>query len=127
MLTIPLIGSARQRRLILDGKLIALWADELRSEYEEHREIIVDMEPNISEHGGYVTQWGKPTVTRIWEEQILERLVRAALLCGQLGVLCTLIVGLLNVVAEGVELVAKKTKNLPLMRLALALSEKKGW
>jgi hypothetical protein len=49
-------------------------------------------------------------VTWIWEEQILERLERAALLCGQIGVLCTVVVGLLNVVAEAVELVAKKSR-----------------
>jgi hypothetical protein len=60
-----------------------------------------------------MTHWGKPTVTWIWEAQILERLVRTALLCGQIGVLCTLIVGLLNVVAEGIELVANKRKTCP--------------
>jgi hypothetical protein len=55
-----------------------------------------------------VIQWRKPTVTWIWKEQILERLIRAALLYGQIGVLCTVVVGLLNVVAEALELVGKK-------------------
>lgn len=46
----------------------------------------------------------------IWvlKEQILERFIRAALLCGQIGVLCAVVVGLLSVVAEALELVAKK-------------------
>ena len=43
-------------------------------------------------------------------------LERAALLCGQIGVLCTLVVGLLNVVPEAVELVAKKRRFHPLVR-----------
>jgi hypothetical protein len=50
-------------------------------------------------------------VTWMWREEIVERLVRAALLCTQVGVLCTLVVGLLNFAAEVVELVAKKRKS----------------
>jgi hypothetical protein len=53
---------------------------------------------------------GERTLTWIWiwEEQILERLLRTALLSAQIGLLCTLVVGLPNVVAEALELVAKK-------------------
>jgi len=35
MLKISLIDSPRQRRLIVEGRLIAPWAAELRSGYEE--------------------------------------------------------------------------------------------
>ena len=50
MLKISLIDSPRQRRLIVEGKLIAPWVTELRSGYEEAREIVVDMKHNISAH-----------------------------------------------------------------------------
>jgi hypothetical protein len=50
ILKISLIDSARQRRLIVEGELIAPWAAELRSGYERHREIVVDMKNNISAH-----------------------------------------------------------------------------
>jgi hypothetical protein len=80
---------------------------------EAASEPLTSSKPDFRQHfctQVHVMQWGKPTVTWIWEEQILERLERAALLCGQIGVLCTVVVGLLNVVAEAVELIAKKRR-----------------
>jgi hypothetical protein len=49
MLKISLIDGARRRRLILEGKLVAPWAVELRRAYEEAkadlrgRELVVEM------------------------------------------------------------------------------------
>jgi hypothetical protein len=59
MLKISLIDSARQRRLIVEGKLIAPWAAELRSACEEARvdllgrELVIEMKhvTTISQEG----------------------------------------------------------------------------
>jgi hypothetical protein len=59
MLKISLIDSVRQRRLIVEGKLIAPWAGELRSAYEEARadlcgrELVIEMKhiTSISQEG----------------------------------------------------------------------------
>jgi hypothetical protein len=59
MLKISLIDSARQRRLIVEGKLIAPWAAELRSACEEAtvdlhgRELLIEMKhiTTISQEG----------------------------------------------------------------------------
>ena len=59
MLKISLIDSPRQRRLVVEGKLIAPWAAELRSVYEKARadlrgrELVVEMKhiSTISQEG----------------------------------------------------------------------------
>jgi anti-anti-sigma regulatory factor len=59
MLKISIFDTPRQRRLVLEGKLIALWAAELRSAYEkaaagpDHRELVIDVRnlTAISEEG----------------------------------------------------------------------------
>ena len=49
MLKISLIDSFTQRRLVLEGRLIAPWADELRAACEsakvhlDHRELVIDL------------------------------------------------------------------------------------
>jgi len=59
MLKISLVDNARQRRVIVEGKLIAPWAAELRSVYEKARadlrgrELVVEMKhiSTISQEG----------------------------------------------------------------------------
>jgi hypothetical protein len=60
--------------------------------------------------GSDVAQWGKANLTWIWKGQILKRLVSVALLCGQIGVLCAIVVAVLNFLAEIVELLSEKRR-----------------
>ena len=91
MLRISIVERLNQRRLVLEGKLIAPWAHELRSAYEEAsadlngRELVIDVKglTAIGEDGENVlfelTKEGacfrRPGV---FTKHILKRLVRKA-------------------------------------------------
>jgi hypothetical protein len=74
MLKISLIDSARQRRLIVEGKLIAPWAAELRSACEKARadlrgrELVVEMK-----HITMITQEGENVILELMNRGIKFR------------------------------------------------------
>ena len=74
MLKVSLIDSARQRRLIVEGKLIAPWAAELRSACEKARadlrgrELVVEMK-----HITMITQEGENVILGLMNRGIKFR------------------------------------------------------
>jgi hypothetical protein len=92
MLKISLIDSARQRRLIVEGKLIAPWAAELRSACEEAkvdlhgRELVIEMKhiTTISQEGENVLLQLMTEGTRVrccgdvFTKHVLKQLARRA-------------------------------------------------
>jgi hypothetical protein len=91
MLKISLIDSARRRRLIVEGKLIAPWAAELRSAYEEARvnlharKLVIEMKhiTSISQEGENViveliNEGNKFRCRGVFTKHVLKELTRRA-------------------------------------------------
>ena len=91
MLKISLIDSARQRRLIVEGKLIAPWAAELRSTCAEARgdlhgrELVIEMKhiTTISQEGEnliieLINEGNKFRCHGVFTKQVLKELTRRA-------------------------------------------------
>jgi hypothetical protein len=91
MFRISLIDSARQRRLIVEGKLIAPWTAELRSACEEARvdlhgrELVIEMKhmTTISQEGENVileliNEGHKFRCKGVFTKHVLKGLVRRA-------------------------------------------------
>jgi hypothetical protein len=91
MLKISLIDSARQRRLIVEGKLIAPWAAELRSVCEDARvelhgrELVIEMKQitTIGQEGESViaeliNEGNKFRCRGVFTKQVLKKLTRRA-------------------------------------------------
>jgi hypothetical protein len=91
MLKISLIDSARQRRLIVEGKLIAPWAAELRGACKEARadlrgrELIIEMKhiTTISQEGENVivelmNEGNKFRCRGVFTKHVLRQLTRRA-------------------------------------------------
>ena len=74
MLKISLIDSARQRRLVVEGKLVAPWAAELRNACQEARadldgrELVVEMK-----HITMISQEGENVIVELINEGIRFR------------------------------------------------------
>ena len=74
MLKISLIDSARQRRLVVEGKLVAPWAAELRNACQEARadldgrELVVEMK-----HVTTISQEGENVILELINEGIRLR------------------------------------------------------
>src|ERR1700741_5189385 len=91
MLKISLIDSAKQRRLIVEGKLIAPWAAELRNVCAEARvnlhgrELVIEMKhiTTISQEGENVileliNEGNKFRCKGVFTKQVLKELTRRA-------------------------------------------------
>jgi len=74
MLKISLIDNARQRRLVVEGKLVAPWATELKSACEKARtdlrgrELVVEMQ-----HISSISQEGENVILTLINEKIKFR------------------------------------------------------
>jgi hypothetical protein len=91
MLKISLIESARQRRVIVEGKLIAPWADELRNACEEARadllgrDLVIEMKhlTTISQEGEsaileLINRGFKVRCHGVFAKHVLKQLTRRA-------------------------------------------------
>jgi hypothetical protein len=89
MLKISLIDSARQRRVIVEGKLIAPWAAELRNACEEAKADLLDRDLIIEmKHLTTISQEGENVILElinggfkfrcrgVFTKQVMKRLTR---------------------------------------------------
>ncbi|HTU41678.1 MAG TPA: hypothetical protein VMF10_08210 [Candidatus Aquilonibacter sp.] len=74
MLRISLVDNAKRRRLIVEGKLIAPWAAELRSAYEKARADLRDRELVVEmKHITMVSQEGESVILELINQGIKFR------------------------------------------------------